>query len=48
MHFLITRDIFYNKRYIDNKRYILPDLVSTRALGHYRNQSEIECDIDFV
>ena len=33
---------------IDNKRYILSDLVSTRALGHHLNQYEMHCDIDMV
>ena len=30
---------------IDSKRYILPDLVSTRALGHYLNKFELNFDI---
>ena len=30
---------------IDSKRYILPDLVSTRALGHYLNKFEFNFDI---
>ena len=30
---------------IDSKRYILPDLVSTRALGHYLNEFELDFDI---
>ena len=29
---------------IDSKRYILPNLIDTRAYGHYLNQYEVEPD----
>ena len=42
-----TRNILLKKKEKET-RYILPDLVTTRALGHYINQPELDCDIEFV